>query len=128
MRRGRRGSNALEFALVLPVLLALLAGVVDLGQYLLLTESVVNAVAEGARAGALATATAAASTASQVATTSWQTTELPGTLTVGAATSGTKPHRRLTVTGTLPYTPWFGILHLPAVITYDHTLQLVDQR
>lgn len=87
-----------------------------------------NAVAEGARAGALATASSAVSTASQVTATSWQTTELPGTLTVQVATSGTKPHRRITVTGTLPYTPWFGILDLPTTLTYDHTLQLVDQK
>jgi Flp pilus assembly protein TadG len=57
MRRGNdrasreRGAVAVEFALVLPVLLMLLLGLFDYGWYFYCELSVTNAAREGARAG-----------------------------------------------------------------------------
>jgi Flp pilus assembly protein TadG len=52
-RKSQRGAAALEFALVFPVLLLLLVGIVDFGM-LMSTQSVVaNAAREGARTAAL---------------------------------------------------------------------------
>ena len=48
-KRRQRGAQALEFALVLPVLLALLTGVVDYGYYFFQQHSVVASVRDGAR-------------------------------------------------------------------------------
>ena len=51
-RRGR-GAAAVEFALVLPLLLALVLGVIDWGYYFFVEQVVVNAAREGARVGTL---------------------------------------------------------------------------
>jgi Flp pilus assembly protein TadG len=48
-----RGAAAVEFAIVLPVLLALLCGTIDWGFYFFTREVVVNASREGARVGTL---------------------------------------------------------------------------
>jgi Flp pilus assembly protein TadG len=48
-----RGAAAVEFAIVLPVLLAILCGTIDWGFYFYTREVVVNASREGARVGTL---------------------------------------------------------------------------
>lgn len=52
-RRSQRGAAALEFALVAPVLIMLLLGIVDFGMLMNAQSLVANAVREGARTGAL---------------------------------------------------------------------------
>ena len=52
MGRGRRGGQAVEFALVLPVLLAVTAGIVDYGWYYSNAMALIYATREGGRAGA----------------------------------------------------------------------------
>ncbi len=52
--RRRRGAAALEFALTVPLMLALLLGGLDYGFYLLQRIVLTEAVGEGARAAALA--------------------------------------------------------------------------
>lgn len=49
--RVQRGAVAVEFALVLPLLLLLLLGMMDYGWYFFCRLSVTNAAREGARAG-----------------------------------------------------------------------------
>jgi hypothetical protein len=49
----QRGAVAVEFALVLPLLLLLVLGGIDWGYYFLVGEIAANAAREGARAGAL---------------------------------------------------------------------------
>lgn len=51
--RGQRGAAVVEFAIVLPVLLAILCGTIDWGFYFFTREIVVNASREGARVGTL---------------------------------------------------------------------------
>lgn len=48
-----RGAAAVEFAIVLPVLIAILCGTIDWGYYFFTREILVNAAREGARAGSL---------------------------------------------------------------------------
>ncbi len=56
-----RGASAVEFALVLPLLMLLVMGALDWGYYFYCEEVVTNAAREGARAGSLqATSDAAA--------------------------------------------------------------------
>lgn len=50
-RRGQRGVAAVEFALVLPVLLILLFGIIEMGLFLYDKAVITNASREGARAG-----------------------------------------------------------------------------
>lgn len=58
-RRARRGSTLLEFALVVPILLAMLIGIIEFGFPFKNHLTVANAVREGARAAALGRSTAA---------------------------------------------------------------------
>lgn len=51
--RSERGAAAVEFAVVLPVLLAIVFGAIDWGYYFFVREIVVNAAREGARVGTL---------------------------------------------------------------------------
>jgi len=49
--RNRRGSSALEFALTLPVIVAVLAGILEYGWYLFQLSNVVHALRDGTRIG-----------------------------------------------------------------------------
>src|SRR5687767_1529350 len=51
--RRQRGAAAVEFALVLPLLMALVLGAIDFGYYFFVDQIVTNAAREGARAGTL---------------------------------------------------------------------------
>ena len=51
INRPRRGANALEFALVLPVLITLLMGAIDFGWYFAQESLVTNALAAAVRSG-----------------------------------------------------------------------------
>ncbi|HZZ83152.1 MAG TPA: TadE family protein [Anaeromyxobacteraceae bacterium] len=52
-RRRERGAAAVEFAILLPVLLLLVLGAMDWGYYFFVEQVIVNAAREGARAGSL---------------------------------------------------------------------------
>ena len=49
MRRGQRAQAALEFALVMPILMLIILGVLDTGRAVVAAASLNNAAAEGAR-------------------------------------------------------------------------------
>lgn len=51
--RSERGSQLIEFAIVVPILLLLLAGIFDFGMMFRTFEAVTNAAREGARVGVL---------------------------------------------------------------------------
>lgn len=53
MRRARRGANAIEVALTMPVFVALLAGVVDLAWLAFQRSALMSSAALGCRVGAL---------------------------------------------------------------------------
>lgn len=54
-RSDRRGANAVEFALVLPVLVLMLAGTVNWGYFMFQEESVADAYRHGAMVGMMST-------------------------------------------------------------------------
>lgn len=127
----RRGSTAIEFALTLPLLLILVAGVIDLGQYLFLADSVAAAIAEGARAGALANPKKGEDPLAIARTTAdqwWVAAELPETLTIDATLAGAgAPNERLIVTGTVPFGARILIVDLPVSVSYTQTIRLFHQ-
>lgn len=53
VRKDRRGANAIEFALVMPVLLGMLIGVMDYGWFFFRESMVTNAMRDGVRLGGL---------------------------------------------------------------------------
>ena len=127
----RRGATAVEFVLTLPVLLILLAGVVDLGQYLFLSDAVAAAIAEGARAGALANPKKGEdplAIARAAADQWWTAAEMPVNLTVTATFAGTgAPTERLILRGTTPFGSQLSFLNIPATVAYSHTIRLFHQ-
>ena len=69
-RRTREGAAALEMALVLPLLVLLLLGIIDFGHLMFVVNTMNNAAREGARRGAVESdATQIASVASDTANT-----------------------------------------------------------
>jgi Flp pilus assembly protein TadG len=120
--RSRRGSNAVEFALTLPVLCALGAGVIDLGQFLWYANALVSAVSDGARAGSIVDTkvTSATTTATSVTLADWNNQGLGGTPTLKVSVA----NNWLTVSGTIDVPPLFGFLPLPTSTTYSSTVRL----
>jgi Flp pilus assembly protein TadG len=51
LRGGRRGQGLVEFALVFPILMLMLLGLVDLGRAVFAYNTITNAAREGARLG-----------------------------------------------------------------------------
>lgn len=51
--RDRRGANAIEFALILPVFVMLMMGVMEYSWFFFQRSTIVNAVRDGCRAGAV---------------------------------------------------------------------------
>lgn len=130
MTGSRRGNQAIEFALLLPLLLILISGIVDLGQYMFVADGLVNAVSQGGRQGALADPDEdedVVAVATSIANASWAASELPGALTVTAAVNGTEPDALVVITGTVPFSGFFGFLNLPSTITYTSTVRLMYQ-
>lgn len=66
-RRSEAGTATVEFAIVLPLLMLILVGVLEWGRYFVLRESVVHAAREGARGGTLLDATQADACAAALA-------------------------------------------------------------
>jgi Flp pilus assembly protein TadG len=60
--RHRRGGQAVEFALVLPPMVLLIAGIVDYGFYYSRSLTVISAARDGARAGATDASTSSSGT------------------------------------------------------------------
>ena len=64
--RGQEGAAAVEFAIILPVLLLLTLGALDMGHMYYIDHLITNASREGARYAAKYTGTTAAPTSAQV--------------------------------------------------------------
>lgn len=104
--RGQEGTAAVEFAIILPILLVLTLGALDMGHMYYMDHLITNASREGARYAAKYTGTAAAPTSGQVSSyvktasgLNYDAFNLPS-LTVTAVSVGTFPTNIVTVTVT----------------------------
>lgn len=125
-RSPRRGAQAVEFALLLPFLLLLLSGTIDLSQYIFVALSVAESVADGAQSGSL-TLTATTSpitTANTVAKNAYVASRAPGTFSSISKTTVVNGSTLLTVTGSVTYTPTFGLVQLPATVRYTNVMRV----
>jgi Flp pilus assembly protein TadG len=115
--RGQEGAAAVEFAIVLPALLLLTLGALDLGHMYFVDHIITNASREGARFAAKYTGTAAAPTSAQVSNyiksssgLNYDTFNL-NSLKVTTTYAGTFPNRIATVTVTANKQWWaLGVL------------------
>jgi Flp pilus assembly protein TadG len=129
-RRSRRGSYAVEFALSLPILVLLVAGVVDLGLYLVVADGVVAATANGARSGSLMIQDDGEDPVAQaesIANDHWTNTGLPGAPTFAASLVGAAPDQMLVLNASVPFDGFFNFVTLPATIDYQYTMRVVRQ-
>jgi Flp pilus assembly protein TadG len=144
-RDARRGSTAVEFALVLPLFCAMMFAAIDYGWYFYQKFTLASAVQGGIRA--------ALSVTEQDTPSPWQTactaakalldnggiiaggvcggTSPPGSVDWGPASNqygGSKPGRYVILTGTFKLTPLMGFVPLPATtISYSATMTLDAQ-
>lgn len=123
-RRRRKGSNAVEFALTLPVLTVMILGLVDYGWFFLRQSLVVNSVREAMRYGAIQTPASGDATGDCSTCTDGAAAEIVTLLgeidiTVSAADvtptivniSGTCA---MQLTPTIPFEPLAGFVPVPA--------------
>lgn len=130
----RRGASALEFALLLPVFLVLVGGMVDYAWYMQQRALVVRAVREGVRVGAV---TPLASDPAGTATA--RAVQVLTDLTFDAATSNVTASYddlrvgltcntidTVTVQAIVPFIRLIGIVPTPPAITVQMTMMLED--
>ena len=110
--RGQEGSAAVEFAIILPVMLLLLLGALDMGHMYYMDHLITNASREGARYAAKYTGTPAEPTSGQISNyvklpsgLNYNTFHLD-TLTVSSTFDGSFPNRIATVTVTANKNWW----------------------
>lgn len=141
MRQRRNPESArtvVEFAIVLPLFLAMLFGTIDFGWYLYQKFTLMSAVQTGVRAALSVTeaetpgpwaaardaAKAALASGGAIAPTSvtWSPTDPTLQLT------SSKPTRAITLTGTYTFVPLVGFVKMPSTtLTYTATMLLDAQ-
>lgn len=127
--RSRRGSNAVEFALILPILITLLAGIVEWGWTLNQQMMVVQAAREGARAGVSTPRDDDPETAAQARVVqSLNDMGLNGgAATVTVSIVGAYPDELLQVNLALPHQPIIGLVPIPVDLKAALTMRLEEQ-
>ena len=127
--RSRRGSNAVEFALILPILITLFAGIVEWGWTLNQQMMVVQAAREGARAGVSTPRDDDPETAAQARVVqSLNDMGLNGSAaTVTVSIVGAYPDELLQVDLALPHEPIIGLVPMPVDLKAALTMRLEEQ-
>jgi Flp pilus assembly protein TadG len=126
MRTPRRGANAIEFALVLPVLLTFTFGIMDLGWGSLVRHAAGTAAAAGARAGALTPQTDDPSGhAAATANERWAQIGIPATPTIIALQTGDPA--RMVVRVEVDFQPLIGFVASSHTIDATVTKRMEDQ-
>lgn len=126
----RRGADAIEFALLLPVLLAVTSAIVDYGWYYSQELSMVAAVREGARIGATVDPDEGSycSAAGNRAREAMTAAGLDGAgARIAASTSGAAPDLVLTVTATVAYSKLIGLLPVPKELSSTTVMHIEHQ-
>ena len=114
-RKNQRGSQAIEFALTIPVLMALTAGLVDYGWFFGQQHQVDNAVRDAARGAVVLPlyknpeAVAEARVKALLASSDLD-------VAVDAKVVGVAPQMRLVVRAKAPYQPLFGMVPAPETV------------
>ncbi len=127
---GRRAGAAVEFALTLPVLLLLLAGVVDYGWYFFVQSAVLNAAKDAVRMGVVAEAGEdPGDLAEQVMTDVLEDAGLPctGTCTVTGSIAVISGYRLLEVEVIRPFEHIVGLIPTPASNAVSYRMLLEEQ-
>jgi Flp pilus assembly protein TadG len=112
--RSDRGAAAVEFALILPLLILLLMGIVQFGRVLNTQITLTGAAREGVRVMAIQDDAVAARAATIQAAPSLNPPLAPGEIAVSGCSSGPYPSYTVTATRTVSYSiPLWGQLTIP---------------
>jgi Flp pilus assembly protein TadG len=124
----RRGSNAIEFAMLLPVLMAIVSAIVDYGWYYSEELAVIASAREGARAGAVTPMPDACAAAITRARAALIDAGLDGDRALlRATTRGAAPDQVLTVTAEVPFVKLLGLVPTPGRLRAATTMRVEDQ-
>ena len=124
--RNRRGTQVVEFALVLPLLLGIVFSSIDMAWWFTSQHVLDICVQDGAFAGALESQSGDPNqTAEDYASTRWAEFPLQGTPTFVASRSGTP--ETLTLVGTMPYEPLIGMWFATSTVDVTVTHYMEDQ-
>jgi Flp pilus assembly protein TadG len=127
-RMSRRGTNAIEFALIAPALFAILFGVVDYGWYFGQQILLDRAVRAGARSGSVQPQSSAITTAEASATDAWTAYGLPGSVIFEPSILTTVDGVDLIkVVGTLDFFAPSGLTPVPTQLASSIAFRLEDQ-
>lgn len=126
-RRARRGSNIIEFALILPVFVALFTGIMEFSWVFFLHAAVVNAVRDGCRAGAVTPQTDSPDTAAidhmTYLMSAWSPCGTnPSLCNFSAVSQGSSPEESLVCTIDFTYEPLVGMVPAPERMTATATV------
>jgi len=100
-RKSERGATLVEFALILPILITLLFGVVEFGRLLNAQVVVTSATREGARYASLGSSAATVTSQVKASCPTLDPTKITVTVTNAGGTSGTPVTVRVTYEFTL---------------------------
>jgi len=129
-RRARRGSRAVEFALILPVLLAFLFGIMDYGWFFNQQIAMSSAVRDGARAGSTAPQDMGADpvlAAEQAVTRALAAAGFRGEVAVNVILVGAAPDQAIEVAASAPYESLTGFVPVPDYVAAQLTMRMEDQ-
>lgn len=123
----RRGSYAVEFALVLPVLFLLTGGLFEYGRYFDQRIAMVGVVREAVRAASMANPEETDDPtllARELAEKAIVENGFEGAATVEAELVGEGLHQRIVVSASIPYEPVIGVTPVPARVGYSATMRM----
>ena len=130
-RSNRRGAAAIEFALVLPIMIALAFGIIEYGWVFFQQANLQSAVREGARMGITVATTASPD---PVATAITRTNAVldaynvpSGGRTINATFNGASPQMLLVVTATVNYSDIVGLVPAPPTLSAQMSMLLEAQ-
>jgi len=130
----RRGASAIEFALTLPVIVVVLAGILEYGWYLFQLSNVVHALRDGTRIGVTvprADETGAAARAETHARTVLDGLGVPctdgGGCIVTATIAASGDVDTLTMAVEVDYEPIVGLLPTPSQLHGTFTMMVQEQ-
>jgi len=120
-RRDDRGTAAIEFGLVLPLLVVILVGIIDYGNVYFTRLAMTNAAREGARVGV--TKNEADAQGAAVAATNAYLAQAGIDADV-ASTAPSQSNPTVTVTVTMdPYEPLIGLVPTPSRLTVSTSMR-----
>ncbi len=127
-RDRRRGAAAVEFALVLPLFVTVLFGVIEYGWVFYQNFNVASSVRDGLRVGVTV---AQVASPDPKATAVKRTQDLltavginPASVTLNATYNGTPPSKTLSLSASTPYKALIGFVPVPSTIAYSMTMLL----